>query len=76
MNARHIREQIQSYVNQLSPERLPVVLDFLADLVERESNDATKELLEMPGFIDELREAEAEVTTAELADWRTIRNDV
>lgn len=51
MSSTDIRDQIQVYVEQLSPERLPVLLDFLAYLVERESEEATQELLTIPGLI-------------------------
>lgn len=35
MNTVEIRQQIQEYVNKLSPERLLVAADFLAYLAER-----------------------------------------
>jgi len=37
----------------LSPERLRVAADFLAYLDERESNDATEELLSIPQYQQE-----------------------
>jgi hypothetical protein len=70
------REQIYRYVEQLSQERLAVVLDFLSYLVERENSDATEELLAIPGFIDELDIAEQEADAEELVDWRVLRSDV
>jgi len=45
LNSSDTREQIYRYVEQLSQERLAVVLDFLAYLVERDNNNATEELL-------------------------------
>ena len=45
LNSSDTREQIYRYVDQLSQERLAVVLDFLAYLVERDNNNATEELL-------------------------------
>ena len=47
-------------LESLSPERLRVADDFLAYLEERESGDATRELLRMPGFLDRLEAAEDE----------------
>ncbi|MEB3232231.1 MAG: hypothetical protein VKJ64_14570 [Leptolyngbyaceae bacterium] len=76
MNTTAIRSQIQSYVEQLSAEKLTVVLDFLAYLVERESNEATAELLSMPGLLAELEQVESQLETDTLADWRNIRHDV
>ncbi|WP_228036753.1 hypothetical protein [Cuspidothrix issatschenkoi] len=46
MNTLELREQIQKYVEQLSPEKLLVAVDFLAYLATRE-DDATQELLEI-----------------------------
>lgn len=50
MNRVKIRQQIEEYLEQLSPERLLVAADFLAYLAAREENDATEELLNIPGF--------------------------
>ena len=44
--------------------------------IEREDNDATAELLAIPGFLAELGTAEQEAEAEELVDWRTVRNDV
>lgn len=76
LNSSDVREQIYRYVEQLSQERLAVVLDFLAYLVERENSDATAELLAIPGFVVDLDAAEQEAAVDELADWRILRSDV
>jgi len=76
LNSSDTREQIYRYVEQLSQERLAVVLDFLAYLVERDNNNATEELLAIPGFAAELDRAEQESDTEELVDWRALRSDV
>lgn len=52
MTTPEIREQIQQYVDQLSPRRLRVAADFLAYLAERESQEATEELIKIPGFVE------------------------
>jgi len=76
LNSSDTREQIYRYVEQLSQERLVVVLDFLSYLVERDSSDATAELLAIPGLLAELDAAEQEADADELTDWRVLRNDV
>ncbi|PSN12640.1 hypothetical protein C7293_19305 [filamentous cyanobacterium CCT1] len=76
LDAPDAREAIYRYVNQLPQERLAVVLDFLSYLVEREDNDATRELLALPEFVAELKSAEQEADTGELVDWRVLRTDV
>ncbi|NMG11789.1 hypothetical protein [Brasilonema sp. UFV-L1] len=52
MNNTTIREKINQYLDGLSSERLELVADFLAYLAEKESEDATQELLDIPGFIE------------------------
>ena len=76
LNSSDTREQIYRYVEQLSQERLAVVLDFLSYLVERDNSDATAELLAIPGFTIELDAAEQEANVDELTDWRAVRSDV
>jgi hypothetical protein len=76
LNSSDTREQIYRYVEQLSQERLAVVLDFLSYLVERDNSDATEELLAIPGFATELDRAEQEADAEELVDWRALRSDV
>jgi hypothetical protein len=44
-------------LRSLSPERLAVANDFLAYLQEREENEATAELLSIPGFEAAFRRA-------------------
>lgn len=57
MNPIEIREQAKQYLDRLSPERLLVAADFLAYLAERESNEATVELLQIPGFLEAFAKA-------------------
>ncbi|OQY55419.1 MAG: hypothetical protein DRR08_12460 [Candidatus Parabeggiatoa sp. nov. 2] len=47
-----IRQTIEEYLSQLSLERLNVIADILAYLANKESEEATQELLELPGFIE------------------------
>ena len=50
-------QKIEAILQRLSPERLRVAADFLAYLDERESNDATEELLSIPNFKEDFQEA-------------------
>ena len=61
MNTVEIRQQIQEYVDKLSPERLLVAVDFLAYLADRQDNDATEELLKIQGFKEDFAKAKANV---------------
>ncbi|MCU0548394.1 MAG: hypothetical protein MUC48_03515 [Leptolyngbya sp. Prado105] len=59
----NLLHQAEKRLKQLSPERLRVASDFLAYLQEREENEATEELLTIPGieaeFLEALQEADA-----------------
>ncbi len=50
-------QKIEAILKRLSPERLRVAADFLSYLDERESNDATEELLSIPNFKEDFQEA-------------------
>ena len=61
MNDIAIRQQAKEYIDSLSAERLLVAADFLAYLAERESNEATVELLQIPGFIEDFAKAKKDI---------------
>jgi hypothetical protein len=61
MNTVKIRQQVQEYVDKLSPERLLVAVDFLAYLADRQDNDATEELLKIEGFKEDFAKAKENV---------------
>ncbi|MDJ0600644.1 MAG: hypothetical protein QNJ37_17590 [Crocosphaera sp.] len=71
-----VRQQIQSYIEQLSDEKLVIAADFLAYLVEKEGNEATEELLSIVGFENDLREAEEQAATGNLVSFKAIRRNV
>ena len=76
MTTVELRHQIDEYIDSLSPERLRVAVDFLAYLAERESQEATDELLRIPRFMDSLEKAESKASTGSYRNWRDIRRDV
>lgn len=76
MTTLEIHHLIKEYIDRLSPERLKVAIDFLAYLVERESQEATDELLKIPGLVNSLEKAEAEIPTGSYQNWRNINRDV
>jgi PHD/YefM family antitoxin component YafN of YafNO toxin-antitoxin module len=76
MNTSEVRHQINQYLDQLSSERLHLAAEFLAYLADKESEEATQELLDIPGFIESLREVKKDIAEGRLVNWRTIRSDV
>ena len=69
-------EEAERRLHQLSPERLRVAVDFLAYLQEREENEATEELLSIPGFEDDFREAVQQADAGEVVPFESIRRHV
>jgi hypothetical protein len=61
MNNLEVRQQVKSYIDQLSAEKLLVAADFLAYLVEKEDNEATEELLKLDGLKEAFAEAQNNV---------------
>jgi hypothetical protein len=76
MNSTEIRQQIDQYLEQLSSDRLQLVAEFLAYLADKESEEATQELLNISGFIESFERGKKDIAEGRLANWRTIRSDV
>jgi len=66
--------QLSESIQQLSPERLQVLADFAAYLVNAESEAATQELLTIPGLLERVQQNQA-TPKSDYANWRTIRAD-
>mgnify|MGYP001463964511 CR=1 FL=1 len=60
----------------LPPEQLQVAAEFLRFLNERASNEATAELLKIPGLLDDVAEAEQDFAEGKDVSWREVRRDV
>ncbi len=76
MNTAEIREQINQHLDRLSSDRLQLVAEFLAYLADKESEEATQELLDIPGFIESFERGKKDIAQGRIANWRTIRSDV
>jgi hypothetical protein len=61
MSPSEILHQAKERLERLSEDRLRVADDFLAYLEEREANEATDELLRIPGFLAAFEKSEEEV---------------
>lgn len=69
-------EEAERRLHQLSRERLRVAVDFLAYLQEREENEATEELLNIPGFEEAFGEAWEQADAGEVVPFESIRRNV
>ena len=76
MNTTEIRQQINQYLDRLSSDRLQLVAEFLAYLADKETEEATQELLDIPGFIESFERGKKDIAEGRVANWRTIRSDV
>jgi len=69
-------QETESRLRRLSPALLRVARDFLAYLEEREENEATQELLSLPGFEDAFHRAVQQAEAGEVVSFESIRRDV
>jgi hypothetical protein len=74
MNTTQIRNQVKQSIDQLSPEKLVIVAEFLDDLINEE--DATEELLKIEGFETAFERGKQQIQEGKVKDWRLIRDDV
>ncbi|MEH1925724.1 hypothetical protein [Nostoc sp.] len=72
MNNTEVRQQINQYLDVLSSEHLQLVADFLAYLADKESEDATQELLDIPGFIESFKIGKKDIAEGQVKNWRTL----
>lgn len=70
-----LRRNAEQRLRRLSLERLRVVDDFLAYLEEREANEATAELLAIPGFAERLTHAEKQADEGHIFRFTDIRRE-
>ncbi len=78
MEAAHTKllQETERRLRRLSPERLQVASDFLAYLEERESSEATQELLNVPGFEEAFRKAVQQMEQGQVIRFKDIHRDV
>jgi proline dehydrogenase len=76
MNTVELRQQINQYLDQLSGSRLQTAADLLAYLVDQESEEATLELLDIPGFVESFERGKKDIAEGRIAHWRAVRSDV
>ena len=73
MTNAEMRRQVKHRVDRLSPERLRVADDFLAYLEDRESDEATDELLKIAGFMELFEQAHRDITAGNLTPVEQLR---
>jgi len=76
MTTAELRQVAKQTLDTLPPEQLKVAAEFLRYLDERASDEATAELLRIPGLLADLAEADRDIAEGRTANWRTVRDDV
>jgi hypothetical protein len=76
MNTTEIRKQIDKNLDRLSSERLDLVAEFIEYLADKESQDATQDLLDIPGFFESFERAKKDIAAGRVINWRSVRTDV
>jgi hypothetical protein len=76
MTTSELRQLAKQTVDALPPEQLKVAAEFLRYLDERASDEATEELLRIPGLLEDLEEAERDIAEGRTVTWREVRKDV
>jgi len=69
----NLLEKADRRLRNLIQNRLVVTNDFLAYLEEREENEATQELLEIPGFLESFDISRQQAENNETVSFNAIR---
>ncbi|EAZ88678.1 hypothetical protein [Crocosphaera chwakensis] len=73
---KNLKKSLGEYMDQLSEPNLELVYEFMSNLAEKEREEATAELLEIPDLLDDIKLAKQDIEQGELTDWRDVRTDV
>ena len=76
MQVTELREKVIEQIEQLSPNKLRVIADFLDYISDKESEEATAELMKIPGIDTAMQMAKEDIEAGRLFDWQDIRDDV
>jgi len=74
MSPTDVKRLAKKKIDALSPVSARVALDFLEYLDSKEDAGATDELLAIPGFLSQLREAEREVAEGKVVSVTELRS--
>ena len=74
MSTVELRRRAKRAIDELSGDRLKFVNEFLDDLKQPQSNEATRELLKIRGFRRSLRRGEKDLREGKTTDRRKVRH--
>jgi hypothetical protein len=73
MTTAELRQLAKVTLESLPPEQLKVAAEFLRYLDERASDEATEELLKIPGLLEDLAEAERDIAEGKTTPFEKLR---
>ena len=76
VSASQLRNTAIHGLKVLPPDKLKVAAEFIIYLEHGASDEATAELLSIPGFLDDVRKAHEEIAAGKAVPWRKILGDV
>jgi hypothetical protein len=76
LSVAELRRRAKKTIDELSGAKLRFITDFLGYVKEGRSEDATKELLEIPGFIESFSRGKKDIRGGRATPWRKVRRDV
>lgn len=76
MSTVELRRETKSIIDGMSPRDLRLVREFLAFVISRDTNAATRELLAIPGFQKSFVRGVKDIKSNRVKPWRQVRSDV
>jgi len=73
MTTSQLRIRAKQRLDSLPPDKVRVAAEFIDYLEIAASRDATAELLQMPGLIQDVEEASRHIKGKRYKDWRKVR---
>ena len=74
--SQELRQVAKERIDSLAPGKLKVAADFLQYLQDRASEEATAELLKIPGLVTDLKRAGIARKAGKGKNWREVRKGV
>jgi hypothetical protein len=71
-----LRDRLKQQIDRIPDERLQSVADFVSYIEQLESQRATDELMQIPGFDDAMRRGLEDIEHGRTAGFRQVRDDV
>lgn len=76
MTVKTLRTELRKDIERFGSKKLLAARRYFSLLKSRKYNEATLELLSIPGFIEDLKESEKSFKRGEGVEWRKISRNV